>query len=169
MVDLYYDMEINGIQRQIRGINAFKYGRREMKENLLKIIVDLSNGIHPVTGEVFDREILGSDEALSRALQKLALTTQDNIMIIKKGDSKCETIRAENPLWKELRKWRINKAREIGKPGYCVLSDKVLWSIIKGNVSEREDLLFLKGIGRAKYDSYSAELIDIIKCNPYRE
>lgn len=140
-----------------------------MKEDLLKIIENLRNGINPVTGEIFDKEMLGSDVELSRALQVLALTTQDNLMIVRKGNSKSETIiKTEDPLMRELRKWRLKKARELGKPGYCVLSDKVLWSIVEGGVSKPEDLLFLKGIGKAKYDSYSAELINIIQCHPCR-
>lgn len=133
-----------------------------MKESLLKTLSYLMSGIDPLTGELFDKKILSIDGDLSKFIKLLALSTQEDIQLIKKPAAESPTCRNVDRLWKELRKWRLEKAHEIQLPAYCVFTDEELWSIALSNIQTKEELL-LKGIRKKRYDIYGDEIFELLK------
>lgn len=134
-----------------------------MKDELLVIIKSLTGGINPVTGELFDKNILTEDLEISKAILILALSTQEHLILSKKSESTNSKHRRSDLIWAKLKAWRLEKAIELKLPAYCVFSDKELWSIAEGDVEIKEDLLFIKGIKKTRYELYGEDIFEIIK------
>ncbi|NLL46044.1 MAG: hypothetical protein GX250_04440 [Clostridiales bacterium] len=134
-----------------------------IEENILSIVQGLIQGVDITTGEIFDKKILYKNEHISQAIIKLALSTQQNLLYKGKKDSVNIKNRNTKTIFRELKKWRLNKAIEINLPAYCVFSDKELWSIAEGDAETKEDLLLIKGVNNLKYHKYGDDLFQIIK------
>lgn len=134
-----------------------------MKDELFAIIRSLIGAVNPVTGELFDKNILTDDPEISRAILVLALSTQENLILSRKSESTNSKNRRSDLIWAKLKAWRLEKAIELKLPAYCVFSDKELWSIAEGDIEIKEDLLFIKGIKKTRYELYGEDLFEIIK------
>ena len=66
-----------------------------------------------------------------------------------------------------LRQWRKEKAAEIGKAAFVVLTQKSLLAIARMLPRTRKELLALPGIGKAKEALYGKEILDLVA--DYRE
>ena len=66
-------------------------------------------------------------------------------------------------LFDNLRKWRLEESRKIGRPPYFILHDKVLYSLETFLPISKEQLLQVKGIGPEKLDKYGEEIINVIR------
>lgn len=138
-----------------------------LKERLLRTIDCLNNGIDPLTGETFEKEILTNDPDLSHEILKLVLTTQTNVSIKKNKGYGVGIFREnhnlnERRIFEELKKWRLGKAKEKALPAYCILDDVTLWHIVESKVKEKQDLLFVRGIGKLNYDEYGDEIFELL-------
>ena len=77
--------------------------------------------------------------------------------------------RAEEPagydenLFQQLRTWRLEVAREAGRPPYAVFHDKTLKAIATQRPTSLDELLAIKGIGPAKLEAYGKAVLAIVK------
>ena len=65
-------------------------------------------------------------------------------------------------LLKKIRHWRFEKAKEIKKPAYIILSNASLVDLATRQPVTREELLSITGIGEKKLELYGDEIIKII-------
>ncbi len=68
----------------------------------------------------------------------------------------------DTPLVNALRAWRFERAKEIGKPAFVVLSNAALEGIARLMPVTLPELLEVPGIGPAKVNAYGEDLIGIV-------
>jgi ATP-dependent DNA helicase RecQ len=68
----------------------------------------------------------------------------------------------DGTLFEQLRAWRLEKAREIGKPPFVVFHDSVLKRIAADRPTSPQELLAIKGIGPRKLEQYGSEILAVI-------
>ena len=125
-----------------------------------KIIKELINGIDPFTGMPFESNHILKDERVKKALIDLQSRNYNkgNLRNISKEDLTEE----EAELYDLLNDWRNDKTKQLNKMT-LVLSDKILFGLIKTNLKTKEDLLKINGFSSKKYNEYSDELFKIIQ------
>ncbi|NEA55201.1 ATP-dependent DNA helicase UvrD2 [Streptomyces sp. SID13666] len=62
-------------------------------------------------------------------------------------------------LYERLRDWRMEQARELGQPAYCVFTDKTLLAIAEVRPAGPAELSAIAGVGSRKLDKYGAEVL----------
>lgn len=69
----------------------------------------------------------------------------------------------ENPvLFSILRRWRLEKADEIGKPAFAVLSNRALMGLSAKMPDDFIDLIGIPGVGPAKIKQYGQDILDVV-------
>ncbi|HEU4894938.1 MAG TPA: ATP-dependent DNA helicase UvrD2, partial [Acidimicrobiia bacterium] len=68
----------------------------------------------------------------------------------------------DDGLVKQLREWRLERARQLGVPAYVVFNDRTLEALAALRPSTSEALLGVPGIGPAKLDAYGDDLIELL-------
>lgn len=68
----------------------------------------------------------------------------------------------DEELFDALRRWRSEKAAEIDKAAFVVAHQKVLIALAENKPSTYEDLLEIKGVGKAFVSKYGADILEII-------
>jgi ATP-dependent DNA helicase RecQ len=68
----------------------------------------------------------------------------------------------DGALFEQLRRWRLEKARELDKPPFVVFHDSVLKGIAASRPSTRDELAAIKGIGPRKLEQYGSEVLEIV-------
>ncbi|MBN2320561.1 MAG: RecQ family ATP-dependent DNA helicase, partial [Acidobacteria bacterium] len=66
-------------------------------------------------------------------------------------------------LFENLRKLRLDLAREKGVPAYIIFGDATLRELARKRPSSPEDLLFVSGIGLKKRDTYGKRILEVIR------
>lgn len=69
----------------------------------------------------------------------------------------------DTALAQELKTWRFERAKEIGKPAFFVLSNAVLAGISHLRPTTLTDLMEVPGIGPSKLNAYGEEIISIVQ------
>lgn len=69
----------------------------------------------------------------------------------------------EERIYIELRRWRLEEAKGMGLPAYYVFANKTLRAIATRDISCKEDLHWIEGIGPVKYNRYAEDLYEIIR------
>jgi ATP-dependent DNA helicase RecQ len=71
-----------------------------------------------------------------------------------------EPTAAENdPLFAQLRDWRLARAREDGVPPFVVFSDRTLRAVAAAKPAEADELAIVHGVGPTKLERYGAEIL----------
>jgi ATP-dependent DNA helicase RecQ len=71
-----------------------------------------------------------------------------------------EPAAAENePLFAQLREWRLARAREDGVPPFVVFSDRTLRAVAAAKPAQADELAIVHGIGPTKLERYGAEIL----------
>ena len=131
--------------------------------NDIKTIIEaIRRGYNPVTGELFNTNILSDDPMICKEIIKLALTTQDGLTY-RKQESQNALNRNVDLILEELRRWRLDAATQLGLPAYYVFTDKELFEIAAGDVVEKADLLLIKGISHKKFEAYGEDIFSILR------
>jgi ATP-dependent DNA helicase RecQ len=65
-------------------------------------------------------------------------------------------------LFEALRAWRLERARELGIPAFCVFHDRTLQAIASALPTSPAALLSIKGVGPSKLKAYGAAILDIV-------
>ena len=66
-------------------------------------------------------------------------------------------------LFEALRQWRLEKAQEMQIPAFCVLHQRPLIAMVNALPTTEEELLTIKGIGKAFIVKYGAEVLAILR------
>lgn len=69
----------------------------------------------------------------------------------------------DTALARELKSWRFERAKEIGKPAFFVLSNAVLAGISHLRPTTLTDLMEVPGIGPSKLNAYGEEIVSIVQ------
>ncbi len=69
----------------------------------------------------------------------------------------------DTALAQELKTWRFERAKEIGKPAFFVLSNAVLAGIAHLRPTTLTDLMAVPGIGPSKLNAYGEEIVSIVQ------
>jgi ATP-dependent DNA helicase RecQ len=72
-------------------------------------------------------------------------------------------VRDDDPLFRRLRAWRLDKAREERVPAFRVAHNSVLRSIAAGRPRTERELRAIRGIGPRKLEKYGAELLSLVR------
>jgi DNA helicase-2/ATP-dependent DNA helicase PcrA len=67
----------------------------------------------------------------------------------------------DDPLFRRLREWRLDTAREQSVPAYVVFSDATLQAIADTRPGSRAELAGIPGIGAVKLDRYGAAVLEL--------
>jgi superfamily II DNA helicase RecQ len=65
----------------------------------------------------------------------------------------------EQPAFRALREWRLERARTDGVPAYVVLHDATLAEIVRRTPRTRDELAAIPGIGPTKLDRYGTDVL----------
>ncbi|APT93068.1 ATP-dependent DNA helicase [Corynebacterium phocae] len=68
----------------------------------------------------------------------------------------------EEGLFRALRSWRAQRAKEMGCPAYIVFSDITLTNIAESKPRDNADLLSIPGVGPMKINNFGAEILQIV-------
>lgn len=68
----------------------------------------------------------------------------------------------DRALFERLRAWRLEKAREMGKPAFVILHDRVLKDIAASWPTTERDLAGVKGIGSRELEQYGREILELV-------
>lgn len=69
----------------------------------------------------------------------------------------------DTALAQELKSWRFERAKEIGKPAFFILSNAVLAGIAHLRPTTLTDLMEVPGIGPSKLNAYGEEIVSIVQ------
>lgn len=145
------------------------YGK--LKKHTLK---DIKNYIKKVNYSNYIEKKTLSSMAFYYVINKSGLNwLSHNKKIIKKSIKKIKPLQLKikklnkdkfnnSDLYKNLLKWRNKKAKEINKPSYCIINNKVIQNIVIHKPSTLKELLKIKGIGQKKIDVYGKNILDIL-------
>jgi DNA helicase-2/ATP-dependent DNA helicase PcrA len=65
----------------------------------------------------------------------------------------------DEALYDRLRGWRMEQAKSLGQPAYCVFTDKTLLAIAEVRPSDEQGLSAIPGVGARKLDKFGAEVL----------
>lgn len=142
-------------------------------EKSIVILESLTKGVDPYTGEIFGNDHILNNPEVIRALfiilsefkEKKTVNDYD-YKINSLQEYKKIMINQFNPMqrniYKALKQWRTNKSKEKSKFPFNIIGDSALIDIVVKNVSSKEELLSIKGIGKKKYELYADEIINLI-------
>ena len=66
-------------------------------------------------------------------------------------------------LFEQLRKVRMDMAREAHVPPYLIFADKTLLEMCQYQPTDKEEMLLVNGVGEMKYEKYGEQFIEIIR------
>lgn len=69
----------------------------------------------------------------------------------------------DTALARELKSWRFERAKEIGKPAFVVFSNAVLAGIAHMRPATLTELMEVPGIGPSKLNAYGEEIVSIVQ------
>ena len=69
----------------------------------------------------------------------------------------------DTALARELKSWRLERAKEIGKPAFFVLSNAILAGIAHLRPTTLTELMEVPGIGQSKLNAYGEEIVSIVQ------
>jgi DNA helicase II / ATP-dependent DNA helicase PcrA len=69
----------------------------------------------------------------------------------------------DEALFERLRNWRLDRAKELKQPAYCVFTDATLTRIAEVRPSSREQLALIGGVGPAKLSNYGDEVLALCR------
>ena len=75
----------------------------------------------------------------------------------------------ESPLALALRRWRMDTARQEGRPPYVIFNDATLAGIIEQRPQNKAELSQVSGIGEHRLKTYGAAILEILAENRRRE
>ncbi|WUV84839.1 ATP-dependent DNA helicase UvrD2 [Streptomyces sp. NBC_01476] len=65
-------------------------------------------------------------------------------------------------LYERLRAWRVEQAKALGQPAYCVFTDKTLLAIAEVRPSGEAELTSIAGVGARKLDKFGADVLALV-------
>ena len=77
---------------------------------------------------------------------------------------RCATCPADRDeaLYEALRAWRVERAKELGQPAYCVFTDATLAAIAEQRPDSVAALVAIPGIGQVKLDKFGEQVLGLV-------
>ena len=116
--------------------------------------------------EYFEYEKKPESEAVGSEEKVNAKKVNAERINTEKSDAEKPAVPAKIPdtaLARELRSWRYDRAKEIGKPVFIVFSNAALAGISYLRPTTLTELLKVPGVGPAKVNAYGEEIIGIVR------
>ena len=134
----------------------------------------------PVSASVFmrDNAVDAYMNYISRPVEELAFSScyecfeyekklePEEVAPVEKVNADKREVPVEIPdtaLAQELKTWRFERAKEIGKPAFFVLSNAVLAGISHLRPTTLTELMEVPGIGQSKLNAYGEEIVSIVQ------
>ncbi|MDQ6649063.1 MAG: HRDC domain-containing protein, partial [Actinomycetota bacterium] len=68
----------------------------------------------------------------------------------------------DDALYERLRSWRLDRARELSQPAFCVFTDATLTAIAEAKPTSVAELVAIPGIGQRKLDSFGSDVLALV-------
>ncbi|SCD84416.1 DNA helicase-2 / ATP-dependent DNA helicase PcrA [Streptomyces sp. DvalAA-14] len=68
----------------------------------------------------------------------------------------------DEALYERLRVWRMEQAKALGQPAYCVFTDKTLLAIAEVRPPGEAELSSIAGVGARKLDKFGADVLALV-------
>lgn len=134
----------------------------------------------PVSASVFmrDNAVDAYMHYISRPVEELAFSScyeyfeyekkleSEEFAPVSEGNADKREVPAEIPdtaLARELKSWRFDRAKEIGKPAFVVFSNAALAGIAHLRPTTLTELMEVPGIGQSKLNAYGEEIVSIVQ------
>ena len=138
------------ISKQLLYVTAEEYPRLKITEKGLRVLKN---------------EVLIALSGLIEKPKKIeAISIQDEL-ITATSTKRQKNIEFNSELYEKLCVWRIQKAKSLKLPAYCILHNSTLKEITHRGPCNLEELKNIKGMGKRKIEYFGAEIIDLIKTN----
>lgn len=69
----------------------------------------------------------------------------------------------EQQLVQQLKAWRSQKAKDLGRPPYMIFTDRQMADMVRLKVTSKADFGPIKGFGAKKIDAFGEEILAIIR------
>lgn len=136
--------------------------RQIVNHLLVEEYLDMSKDEYPVLQltELSARIMDDEDEIIMKiSEEKERQTTQK-----KKARYVTSTLHGDRGnLFEQLRKVRMDMAREAHVPPYLIFADKTLLEMCQYQPTDKEEMLLVNGVGEMKYEKYGEQFIEIIR------
>ena len=128
------------------------------------IIMQLSQGINPITGEVLDDDNFINNPKVIRALYAAVDAMDNNTGRGNEIDDEDLSLSSlEQELFEALREWRIEISKEKNLSAFIIVENKPLIRVSKTRPTSIEELKNIKGFGDYRVTEYGNDIIDIVK------
>ena len=138
------------ISKQLLYVTAEEYPRLKITEK----------GLQALKNEV----LIALSGLIEKPKKIEAISIQDEL-ITATSTKRQENIEFNSELYEKLCVWRIQKAKSLKLPAYCILHNSTLKEITHRWPCNLEELKNIKGMGKRKIEYFGAEIIDLIKTN----
>ena len=68
-------------------------------------------------------------------------------------------------LYEELRQWRSQRAKDLGKPPFVIFKDVTLIEIARSRPTDEDGLRQISGVGEKKLLNYGSDVIEMVKAH----
>lgn len=149
--------KILNILNRIEAEDKSIYNNPNITEN--DIIEGLARGYNPFTGEIFTNDHILNIPEVKKVINKIA----NKYYKFGMENMELEELNYEQRrMFERLKDWRLETAIDEELPAYMIFNNKELINIVCANVSKKEDLLRIKGIGTTKYAKYGDDIFAIL-------
>jgi len=138
------------ISKQLLYVTAEEYPRLKITEK----------GLQALKNEV----LIALSGLIEKPKKIEAISIQDEL-ITATSTKRQKNIEFNSELYEKLCVWRIQKAKSLKLPAYCILHNSTLKEITHRGPCNLEELKNIKGMGKRKIEYFGAEIIDLIKTN----
>jgi len=127
-----------------------------------RILDYLAKGVDPLTGESLPSDHLLNDPLIVRALWEVKFSLENIQKNYEESGEDLSMNQAEEIIFLNLKKWRLELAREKAVNPYIIIPNNPLIRAIKKKVKTKNDLQLIKGFGPAKIQQYGEKILKII-------
>lgn len=129
---------------------------------VIQIMISLSDGINPMTGEVYGISSPYQDVQISKALLYAATKLSGQVLVNHKN-APIQLSLEDELLFEQLRSWRLRAAKRTELKLFQIFSNEVLKHIAYYKPRSHDQLLMIRGIGETKVRKYGDELVEMIQ------
>lgn len=139
------------------------------RRKVVKILLQLAEGMNPITGELYADDSPYHDPTVVRALFQAARQLERSLVSAQIPEKIGGPLEAPphdevgRAICEELRTWRTSKAKTSGHPAYTILSDKALVHISMLKPTTAGELIHAHGVGPSKIQQFGEEILGIVQ------
>ncbi|HYY76709.1 MAG TPA: ATP-dependent DNA helicase UvrD2 [Gaiellaceae bacterium] len=166
VADFVADLQARfGEEAQGRGVNLLTYHRAKGLEFEAVFLPNLVEGELPFRRADVDEERRLFYVGMTRAKRHLELTWsgKPSPFLRELGALReAEPVGDDDPLFKALKTWRRERAKEDGIPAFVVFHDRTLEEIARRRPGDLAALAAVSGVGPAKLERYGGDVLDAL-------